>query len=268
MRIQFILFSFALFGAACVASQPPVGADICQDPRIVDYMRDKAPRVVPEKPECVSSTQQYRENGKIVDVQVARVFDGWYQSYDVMDRSWTFFVLLPDDELAQLGAFWPAEGKGYEATLYAREITNLKNECPEARCDSRNAIVFDSVLEKRIRRLCMTYDMKLPYTGSFYECADRKIISGNIELAEGAVGWSAASDIACMTVFTDFGAGCSVRYSRVASELRNEPDGTLAYYVHINLGPDIPDANCRAYLYRVEPMGGTPTLMEKSHCPS
>jgi hypothetical protein len=122
MRIQLILFSFALFGVACATSKPPVSADICRDPRIVDHMRVSAPRVAPGKPECVSSTQRYRENGKIVDVQVARVFDGWHLSYDVMEESWTFFVLLPDGELARLGAFWPAVGQGFEATLYVREI--------------------------------------------------------------------------------------------------------------------------------------------------
>jgi hypothetical protein len=268
MRIQLILYSFALLGAACATSQPPVSADICQDSRIVDHMRNSAPGLSPAKPECISATQRYRDNGKIVDVPVARVFDGWEVSYDVVEQRWTFFVRLPDGDLARLGAFWPAVNQGFEATLYAREVTVLKNECPDSRCESDGAALFLPVLEKRIRRLCMTYDMKPPYTGSFYECADRKVIPGNIELAGSALDWSAASDIACMAVFTEVGVGCSSWYSSIARELRDEPDGILAYYIHITLGPDIPDTNCRAYQYRVGPMDGIATLIEKSRCPS
>ncbi|HKP27524.1 MAG TPA: hypothetical protein VJV39_26890 [Dongiaceae bacterium] len=197
MRISLMLMALALLGAACTASRPPVSADICQDARILAAMKEREKRPGVGTSACKSYTMPYRENGRIVDVQVARLVSGVYFSGDAGATRWEHIVALPDGELVDLGWFTALEFNYPAARAYAHKAANIGEECPIQSC---SPLLFTPVLEKRARRLCVTYDLRLPYTGSFAECADGEIFPGQIGVAEGAVVWPAAKEIVCKQI--------------------------------------------------------------------
>ena len=259
MRITLILAALALLSAACAVSRPPMNADICQDPRILAAMKEREKRPGVGTSDCKSYTMPYRENEQVVDVQVARLVSGIYYSMDVGDTRWEHLVILPDGELIDLGWFLALEFNYPGARAYAHKAANIGEECPIQGC---SPLLFTPVLEKRIKRLCVTYDMKLPYTGSFAECADGEIFPGQIGVAEGAVVWPAAKEIVCKQILLDAGMDCASDPSvAFKPELNVTPDGALMYFVDVDFRPLTRPSDCGSFIYRVYPAQAQATWM-------
>src|SRR5688572_29092023 len=258
--------ALVVIGAACTATELPVSANICQDSRVIEATEERAQSGEVFEGACKSFTMPYRENGRIVDVQIARLLSGFRYEGDAVGSRWEDVVLLPSGELIDLGYFIALEHNYPGARAYAHKAANIGEECPINSCSA--PLLFEPVLEKRLRRLCITYEMRLPYTGSFAECADGEIFPGQIDVAEGAVVWPAAKDVVCKQILLDAGMDCAGNLGvTFRPELNVAPDGALMYFVDVDFTPVTRPSDCGSFIYRVYPAEARATWMAGIGCP-
>jgi hypothetical protein len=261
-----LMSALVVIGAACTATELPVSANICQDSRVIEATEERAQSGEVFEGACKSFTMPYRENGRIVDVQIARLLSGFRYEGDAVGSRWEDVVLLPSGELIDLGYFIALEHNYPGARAYAHKAANIGEECPINSCSA--PLLFEPVLEKRLRRLCITYDMRPPYTGSFAECADGEIFPGQIDVAEGAVVWPAAKDVVCKQILLDAGMDCAGDLGvTFRPELNVAPDGALMYFVDVDFTPVTRPSDCGSFIYRVYPAEARATWMAGIGCP-
>lgn len=252
-----------VFVAAILAATSARSADLCHDPRI------PAPQQVPapKQEQCETYTLPFWDGKSEQTVSIAKITVGWVWDYDVGYPQYEQFLQLPGGEIESLGPF-PQENS-FKADMFLFEKLGISPAYAGGSAGFKYALIYARRLERIGGLYCLTYQMKLPFQGTYSDCGGRTVISDKFGYVDGAVSWRDAIGKACARTAADTGRKCANNdVDPLFNDLEQDANGVVFYGVALrrrvsppSTGPGPVDYDY--FIYRVELMGGAVTLLKQ-----